>query len=38
MRGSWRGRQAASEGDVTARSTPQENKKLLYTHNPTNNA
>ena len=38
MRGSWRGRQAASEGDVTARSTPQENKKLLYTHNPTNTA
>ena len=38
MRGSWRGRQAASEGDVTARSTPHENKKLLYTHNPTNNA
>ncbi len=38
MRESWRGRQAASEGDVTARSTPQENKKLLCKYKPKNNA
>ena len=30
--------QAASEGDVTASSTPQKNKKLLYTYNPINTA